>query len=788
MNISYIVTSLKRIREKCMTEKRISVSFFYGVIYVVLFAPILKGVGNYWDWAFPYFSDHMGSFFSNQSLAWSAVGIGSPMSYASDYFFRLVLSFFNLIQPEFVLFTLIVVACLVGSYLVYILLRERGYILAFLGGLVALINPAIFYKIVAGHLYYILAYVMCIGLIYYLIEKYKKRYVDIVVISLLLAFMGLQIQFFFFGFIILLIFFFVYKEKFSWAGLVIPFFATIAINLVWLMNFISGALQVSDVSGYALKNTFEQLVNSSFLRMVNLSFSEATLIERYFDNHLLLGFIALSLLAVVFVLYPRQKTNKERFTIAGLAVFFLLGLRGSFIFSFYPLSILFPMFREVGHVGPVFFLFLVITIVLLSRTIIRDRLVVVLLLVFIGVNSYMYVRYYPRVDFSEARNQFDSFKEVLDEDVSQYRVLSYPFFEQYSFHTIPVERSGNLNINNAGYDSFAKYAGKSFIINNVRPHEFNDSLHFDLLMTYDLNALRMLNVKYIFDFSHIYESNYHDYVTPETYNNDISLVKNDDTFLPLLLKKNPESLEQLSDYVYEITDTKPYIHAFDTLHTIDGMYQDEATSMIDSTDFYFTTDTTLDAEHTVAFDQSAFDTYIGNLKNVIKSTSSWGNVITDADIEAIYNNFSFLQKPKDISREVLFQDSSDELVLPDTITFNNTSPVKKLVHVAGAATPFYLAMSESYHDKWRLQFSHRNYISRDDHVVLNNTLNAWFVDVDEFCRQQSLCIENTDGSYDFDLEIIFTPQRWFVVGRTISFVVIFILVGYLVRYRYAKNI
>jgi hypothetical protein len=446
------------------------------------------------------------------------------------------------------------------------------------------------------------------------------------------------------------------------------------------------------------------------------------------------------------------------------------------------------MFREVGHVGPLFFLFLILTIILLSRRFVRQRLLLGLLVLFIGVNGYMYMRYYPHVNFSEVRSQFNSFKQMLDKDASQYRVLAYPFFEQYSFHTIPVERSGNLNLNNAGYDSFAKYAGKSFIINNVRPHEFQDSLHFDLLTTYNLDALRMLNVKYIFDFSHIYESNYNDYVASDTYNNDLSLVKNDETFLLSLTEENSDSLERVGEYVYEITDTKPYIHAFDRLYTIDDIHKEDALYMVDTRDFYFITDTAIDVPYVASLNQESLDEYITSLKNVIKKTSTQGSAITDESIEVLYRSFSFLQKPKDISPEVLFNTVAKEIIVPNEVIFDNINPVKKSVHVAGATTSFYLAMSESYHNKWQLRFDRRNPIASRHHMQLNDSINAWFIDVDTFCGTQSLCDVNEDGSYDFDMEIIFTPQRWFVVGRTISFITIFILFGYLVRYRYAKNI
>ncbi len=786
MKINSVINIIKNTLSK-IVENKFNIGLLYLVCYVILFVPIIKGVGNYWDWSFPYFSDQMSNFFSNQSLAWSSVGIGSPMSYAADYFFRLVISLFNFVQPELLMFFILVVACTIGSIVMYLLVKERGSVLAFLGGLAIFINPVIFYKLIAGHVYYIIAYTLFIFLIYYLLERYTKRFVDVVVISLLLSFMGVQVQFFFFGFIFLMVYFFIQRDKFSWKGIVVPIMATIMVNLVWLTNFISGGIHVSSVSGEALKNTFAELMNSSFYSIIKLSFSEATFIERYYDKYFLLGFIGLSVLVVALILYVRNKTKKMQVVALGLATFFLLGLQGSIIFSIYPLSILAPMFREVGHIGPIFFLFLIMSILILSKNVIRGKLLMVLLVLFIGINSHMYIQHYTVVNFSQVRSQFKPFKKVIDEDMSQYRILSYPFFEQYSFQNIPTQRHNGVNLNNSGYDSFAKYAGKSFIINNVRPYEFQESLQNKLLTDFKLDQLRALNVKYIFDFSDIYESNYNDYVVAETYNNDVSLIKNSESFFPTLLEKNNTSLEKIGEHIYEIKDFHPYIGTFQELYWLSDDDKKKVLDLVNTKDFYFTTSDTQDNPHVQRLKHPMQDKDIILIKNILNDTLPKGLSVSDQTVNALYTKFTFLQSIKNVDPRYLFQNNGVSLESPKNIIFKNVSPVEKIVHIEGATTSFYLVMSERYHDKWRLQFDQSNWVPEEDHFILNDTLNAWFVDIDNFCLEKLVCQSNADGSYNMNLQIIFTPQRWFVLGRTISFITVFFLIGYLIRYKYKKH-
>jgi hypothetical protein len=173
-----------------------------------------------------------------------------------------------------------------------------------------------------------------------------------------------------------------------------------------------------------------------------------------------------------------------------------------------------------------------------------------------------------------------------------------------------------------------------------------------------------------------------------------------------------------------------------------------------------------------------------------------------------YDNFHLIELPPIHNRYYLVSDPQTNFVDPESITFDLVNPTKKLVHIKGATTPFYLAMSESYHPEWQAQFTNDKIqgffngwvpfvtpdtISDDHHFELNGLLNGWYIDIDEHCKQKNLCTQNPDGSYDIELTLEFFPQRWFYLGLLISGTTLIGCVGYLVydfacrRRRHAKH-
>jgi hypothetical protein len=163
-----------------------------------------------------------------------------------------------------------------------------------------------------------------------------------------------------------------------------------------------------------------------------------------------------------------------------------------------------------------------------------------------------------------------------------------------------------------------------------------------------------------------------------------------------------------------------------------------------------------------------------------------------------YDNFSLIELPN-LQNAFYLRTESDSvqtLTNPKSTESDPINPTKKLVHIKGATTPFFLSMSESYHDKWYLELNNAKVQGRlggwwpfaapdkvpdEYHYQLNGFLNAWYVDTTQLCEVQKLagCTQNPDGSYDIEMVIEFWPQRWFYLGLIISGATLAGCLGYL---------
>jgi len=160
-----------------------------------------------------------------------------------------------------------------------------------------------------------------------------------------------------------------------------------------------------------------------------------------------------------------------------------------------------------------------------------------------------------------------------------------------------------------------------------------------------------------------------------------------------------------------------------------------------------------------------------------------------------YDNFKLIEIPDLSAAYYLVSDPGVNLIEPKSVSFDLINPTKKLVHIKGATTPFFLAMSESYHSDWQLElndakvqglldswwpFVKPNVVASEYHYQLNGFLNGWYVDPATLCTDTGAsCAKNADGSYDIEMEIEFTPQRWFYLGLIISGATLFGCLSYL---------
>lgn len=528
--------------------------FFWGVH---------AGVGQFWDWSFPYFSDQTNNIFGNKDSAWIAASGGSPLGYASDYFFRFLTSLFGFMSPELLHYFMLVLIFAAGSFGMYLLSRPyTNNWLAFLLGLLTFVNPTVFYKYTAGHLNYLVSFTIFIYFLHYLLNRFDKNLYSAVMVGVLFALLGIQIQFFIIGGIFLIVYLLLNRQKVGLRYLLVMLALPILINLVWLSNFLTGGASTTETSAAAAKVSVKQSGASTFLNIFTFSFSKATLLSKFYAFYELLWNATLYLF--LFWLLVREK-RKERFDVVLLiflviAIFLATGLYQ--MLQLYPLTVLYPMMREVGHFAPVIVL---VALLLIARLVQKSTWRWALLFVITGslfIVGIKFQYYSQSYDAGKVRTAFAPFKDIAERDADEYyRVLAYPFFDKYAIKGEKQTEPGLFPLQNSGHDSMAAYASQEYMQNAIAPHEFQESPQYKLLQSYNIDVLRPHNVKYIFDFSHVYESNYDLYVPAATYNNDLSLIKNDPKFFEKLLAANPGRLRKVNDRVLEIIDYTPRVAA-----------------------------------------------------------------------------------------------------------------------------------------------------------------------------------------------------------------------------------
>jgi hypothetical protein len=547
-----------------------------ALLYVLFFALLLsraaRGVGQYWDWVFPYYPDQIGNFFGRAAESWTRDANGSPLGYSTDYLLRFVISLFRFVSPELLLYVVLVATFSTGAYVTYLIAhRHTKSVLAFLLGLVAFVNPVIFYNFTAGYVDYLVSYTAFIYLTYYLLYRFRPDLRSVVVVGLLITVIGVQIQLFAVAGVLVLLFFLFRSEDFRWKYVPVMLGLPVLISLVWLSNFIFGGANLSEISGSAAKATFKGLADSNYLNIFGFSFAKATLISRFYTVYELLLYGLFFTLIVVLLLKAKRKQADDVFLLSFMLLMLFLATGLFQLINLGPITMLYPMFREVGHFAP---LILLPIVVLMARLMGRGAikwLVAVWLVVVIVISFGKFQAHTQSIDFASVRQQFAEFKNFGDKhpDVD-HRVLSYPFFDQYAFTKFPMHFQDNLPLRNSGHDSYTAFAGEQFVKNAVKPADFKGSLQNRLLQTMDVDVLQPYNVKYIYDFSGVYESYYDRYVSPVTYDNDISLIKNNPYFLEQLVQANPGKVKQVSPHILEVLDATPRVGAADKVYAVDS--------------------------------------------------------------------------------------------------------------------------------------------------------------------------------------------------------------------------
>lgn len=564
---------------------KLNVRYFgaFVVFYMVLFLPGIKGIGGYWDWSFPYYNEHLGQVFNAQSSSWLLRSNGTTLSYSPDFYLRLMFSFFKhlSVQPELLLYGFLVLTFAIGSYAAWRLATsyDINKLLAVLIALVIFINPLMLYKLLAGHINYYPSLTLLILVALFVRTRGVASPKSGLLLGLLLAFVGLQIQFFLLAALLLAAYLIFNRGFVKLRYIMLALVTALIINMPWLSNFIVGASNASEVSQRAQQISLSASGLSDFQTQFQLSFSSSTHISKIYPTVLLAMFMVLWVAFLIPFITQRQKTRHQVMWLV-LALTTMVLATGFYLrFPMGPLSFIAPMFREVGHFGPVLILFLMMGLAAsLSNFSVRLKwLLICMLSIFLGSNVFFYIKYLPTLNYSSIRKQFAQFEEFSAVHNRPYesRILTYPFFGQYSFNSVESRSKGSFLLSNVGYDNYLKYSGLNYLENAQQAIDVKNSPQYKLLKTYDLEVLRDYNVRYLYDFSEIYESNYDKYVQRYVYDNDISLIKNNPNFFAQLIKRNPGKLKKVSDHIYEVVDYTPIVSASRGLVKIDKNRQSE---------------------------------------------------------------------------------------------------------------------------------------------------------------------------------------------------------------------
>ena len=158
-----------------------------------------------------------------------------------------------------------------------------------------------------------------------------------------------------------------------------------------------------------------------------------------------------------------------------------------------------------------------------------------------------------------------------------------------------------------------------------------------------------------------------------------------------------------------------------------------------------------------------------------------------------YDNFKLVKIPDISGTYYLVSKAETQTKKPVAITFDFINPTKRLVHIKGATAPFYLAMNESYHTQWQARMNNQKVqgfldkwvpwakpdrVEDNKHFALYGFLNGWYAEPEMLCYENSACTKNPDGSYDMEMVIEFSTQRWFYLGLFFSGATLLGCLGY----------
>lgn len=177
--------------------------------------------------------------------------------------------------------------------------------------------------------------------------------------------------------------------------------------------------------------------------------------------------------------------------------------------------------------------------------------------------------------------------------------------------------------------------------------------------------------------------------------------------------------------------------------------------------------------------------------NALGKNSFYKRIGDDASRIVLYENLTF--------RPHIYATEHKENLKKDIpyrkIDFKKISQSEYQIHLSNVRKPIFIQFTDSYHSDWKMKVGE---FSWSDVLLINNhsapdaiheksalNYNEFYIDPEKVCLQFE-CKKNSDKNYDINITIYFKPQAYLYLGTTISGLILFLSLSYLIFYEIKK--
>jgi hypothetical protein len=129
----------------------------------------------------------------------------------------------------------------------------------------------------------------------------------------------------------------------------------------------------------------------------------------------------------------------------------------------------------------------------------------------------------------------------------------------------------------------------------------------------------------------------------------------------------------------------------------------------------------------------------------------------------LYDNVVIFEIPEILNDIYLVSDIKTDYSDVQIVT-SNLSPTEKVLNVSNAKGEIMLKVNETYDTNWSLELISNNRAQHIKPLAINTYTQGWMIDIDGLCQNNSVCVLNTDGTYNLQLTNTYVPQKYFMYG------------------------